>query len=86
MQFTYKIHKNCLYLVISTLYYYFQDSDYVLFMATVAVCCENFAKIKGQRFLQLKDVALPCDGLKTEPENEEALLKAIVHLRWQIGY
>jgi hypothetical protein len=50
-------------------------------METVAACCEISAKIKGQRFLQLKHVALPCNGLKTEPEDEEALSKAIVDLR-----
>jgi hypothetical protein len=41
-------------------------------METVTVFCENPGKIKGQRFLQLKHVALPCNGLKTEPEDEEA--------------
>jgi hypothetical protein len=50
-------------------------------METVAVCCENPAKSKGQRFLQLKHVATPFNGLKTEPEDEEALLKSIVDLR-----
>lgn len=55
-------------------------------METVPVCCENPAKSKGQSFVQLKQVALPFNGLKTELEDEEALWKAIVNLRWKIGY
>ena len=69
MQFAYKIQKNCLYLVISTLYYHNYGPDYVLFIETVAVCCENAATNKGQRFLQLKRVAIPCNGLKIELED-----------------